>query len=48
MERQFALTQRYTILEQKENILPILKRPTLEHVVALRKWKENFFSGLQF
>jgi len=43
MDRQFALTQRYTIVEETKNISPILKKPTLKHVMVLRKWKEKFY-----
>jgi hypothetical protein len=43
MKQQFVVTHRYTILQETEKPWPILNRPTFNHEMFLRKYKEKQF-----
>jgi hypothetical protein len=43
MKQLLVLTHRYTVLQETEKTLPIINRPTREHVTFLRKYKDKFF-----
>jgi len=43
MKESFVVTQRYTVLKETENKWPVLKRPTRQHVMFLRKYKDKQF-----
>ena len=47
MKQQFAVTQRYAVLEETEKTWQILNKPTFKHVVFFRKYKQKqfFFCG---
>jgi hypothetical protein len=38
-----VVTHRYTILQETEKTWPILNRPTIKHVMFLRKYKDKHF-----
>jgi hypothetical protein len=46
MKQQFVITHGDTILQETEKTWSILKRPTMKHVMFLKKYKDRqFFCG---